>query len=150
MSYCKSISNKKTIKITLNHENMPSNHSHKKRKIVWKLGLFPIVFCIKFSNITAEGSVYLSRENLEELHELLDGGFLNDDEDFNRELKSATTAKENVEGKKVYVCEICAKECVSSRGLKRHETLKHTREGKSKAEAKTKENCFINFTDQSV
>ena len=69
---------------------------------------------------------------------MLEGSFLDDDEDFNRELVSGTTAKENVEGKKeVYVCETCAKECVSSRGLKRHETLKHTREGTSK----TKENC---------
>ena len=84
--------------------------------------------------MAAEGSVYLSGENLEELHELLEGGFLDDDEDFNRELESATTAEENVEEKKIYVCEISGKECVSSRGLKRHETLKHTREGPSKTE----------------
>ena len=69
---------------------------------------------------------------------MLEGGFLDDDEDFNRELESATTAEENVEGKKVYVCEICAKECVSSRGLKRHGTLKHTRESTSKTEEKAK------------
>ena len=78
--------------------------------------------------MAAEG-VYLPGENFEELHELLEGGFLDDDEDFNRELENATTAEENVEGKRVYVCEICGKECVSSRGLKRHETLKHTRKG---------------------
>ena len=59
--------------------------------------------------MAAEGSVYLCGENLEELHELLEGGFLDDDEDFNRELESATTAEENMEGKKIYVCEICAK-----------------------------------------
>ena len=81
---------------------------------------------------------YLSGENLEELHELLEGGFLNDGEDFNRELESATTAEENMEGKKVYMCEICGKECVSSRGLKRHETLNHTREGTSKTAEKPK------------
>ena len=57
--------------------------------------------------------MFISGENLEELHELLEGGLL-DDEDFNRELESATTVEENVEGKKVYVCEICGKECVSS------------------------------------
>ena len=73
--------------------------------------------------MAAEGSVYLSGENLEELHELLEGGFLDDDENFNRELESATTTEENVEGKKVYVCEICGKECVSPRGLKRHESI---------------------------
>ena len=86
----------------------------------------------------ATTSVYLSGKNLEELHELLEGGFLDDDEDFNRELESATIAEENVEGKKVYVCEICGKECVSSRGLNRHETLKHTREGTSKTKEKPK------------
>ena len=58
--------------------------------------------------------MFISGENLEELHELLEGGFLDDDEDFNRELESATTVEENVVGKKVYVCEICGKECVSS------------------------------------
>ena len=45
-------------------------------------------------------------------------------------------AEVNMEGKKVYVYEICGKECVSSRGLKRHDTLKHTREGTSKTEEK--------------
>ena len=83
-------------------------------------------------------SVYLSGENLEELHELLEGGFLDDDEDFNRELESATTTEENAEGKKVNMCEIFRKECVSLRGLKRHETLKHTREGTSKTAEKPK------------
>ena len=66
--------------------------------------------------------MFISGENLEELHELLEGGLLDDDEDFNRVLESATTVEENVEGKKVYVCEICGKECVSSeevwRGMK--------------------------------
>ena len=62
--------------------------------------------------MAVEGNVYLSGKNLEELHELL-GGFLDDDEDFNRELEKATTVEENVEGKKVYVCEVCVKECVS-------------------------------------
>ena len=69
---------------------------------------------------------------------MLERGFLDDDEGFNRELESATTAEENMEGKKVYVYEICGKECVSSRGLKRHDTLKHTREGTSKTEEKPK------------
>ena len=69
---------------------------------------------------------------------MLKGGFLDDDEDFNRVLESATTAEENVEGKKVYVSEIWGKECVSSRGLKRHETLEHTREVTSKNAEKPK------------
>ena len=53
-------------------------------------------------------------------------------------MQGATTAEENVEGKKVYVCEICGKGCVSSRGLKRHETLKHTGEVTSKTAEKPK------------
>ena len=69
---------------------------------------------------------------------MLEGGLSDNDEDFNRELESATTAEENLEEKKVYVCEVCGKECVSSRDLKRHETLKHTREGTSKTEEKPK------------
>ena len=88
--------------------------------------------------MAAEDSAYLSGENLEELHELLGGRFLDDDEDFNRELESATTAEENVEGKKAYVCEIYGKECVSSRGLKRYGTLKHTWEGACKTVEKPK------------
>ena len=51
--------------------------------------------------MASEGSVYLSGENLEELHELLQGGFLDDDEDFHRELEGATIAEENLKGKKV-------------------------------------------------
>ena len=88
--------------------------------------------------MASEGSVYVSGENLEELQELLERGLLDEDEDFNTELESATTAEENVEGKKVYVCKTCGKECVSSVGLKRHETLKHTREGTQKIEEKPK------------
>ena len=55
-----------------------------------------------------------------------------------REFEGATTAEENVEGKKVYVCKICGQECVSSIGFKRHETLKHTREGTFKTAEKPK------------
>ena len=69
---------------------------------------------------------------------MLQGGFLDDDEDFNREFESVTTVEENVEGRKVYVCGIYGKECVSSGGLKRHETLKHTREGTAKTSEKLK------------
>ena len=49
--------------------------------------------------MAAAGSVYLSGEILEELHELLEGGFLDDEEDFNRELEIATTVEGNVEGR---------------------------------------------------
>ena len=60
--------------------------------------------CRWISSDSSEKVVYLSGENLEELYELLEGNYLDDDEDFNRELESATTVEENVKGKKVYVC----------------------------------------------
>ena len=60
--------------------------------------------------------------NLDELYELPEG-IVDDNEDFNRKLESANIVEENVEEKNNYVREICEKECVSLRGLKRHETL---------------------------
>ena len=95
--------------------------------------------------MAVKGSVYLFEENLEKLHDLLEGGFLDDDEDFKKELESATTAEENREGNKVFLCEICGKEFVSLRGLKRHETHKHTRQGKSETEKKTKKTVSSNL-----
>ena len=47
--------------------------------------------------------VYHSGENLEELYVLLEGGFLDDDEDFNRELESATIVEGNVGGRR-FMC----------------------------------------------
>ena len=46
---------------------------------------------------SAKSSVYLSEENLKELYDLLQRSFLDNYEDFNRELESATTVKGNVE-----------------------------------------------------
>lgn len=43
--------------------------------------------------MAAYSSVQLSRENLEKLHELREGGFFDDDEDFNLELESAVTVE---------------------------------------------------------
>ena len=88
--------------------------------------------------MATEGNVYLSGENLGEIYELLEGGFLDGDEVFNKELESATTMEENVEGKKVYVSEICGKECVSLIGFTRYEILKHTQENTSKTTENTK------------
>ena len=88
--------------------------------------------------MATEDNVYLSGENLGEIYELLEGGFLDGDEVFNKELESATIMEENVEGKKVYVSEICVKECVSLIGFTRYETLKHTQENTSKTTENTK------------
>lgn len=43
--------------------------------------------------MAAYSSVYLSRENLEKLHELIKGVFFDDDEDFNLELENAVTVE---------------------------------------------------------
>ena len=88
--------------------------------------------------MATEGNVYLHGENLGEIYELLEGGLLDGDEVFNKELESATTMEEDVKGKKVYVSEIFGKECVSLIGFTRHETLKHTQENTSKTTENTK------------
>ena len=44
--------------------------------------------------------------------------------DFDRKLDSVTDEGE-IEKKGMFKCEICGKECVSSRGLKRHQGMKH-------------------------
>ena len=41
--------------------------------------------------MNAESSVYLSGDTLEEIYELLDGGFLDDDVGFNKELDVVTS-----------------------------------------------------------
>ena len=44
-----------------------------------------------------KSTVYLSGESLKQLYDLLEESFLNNNENFNRELKSATTVEGNVE-----------------------------------------------------
>ena len=78
--------------------------------------------------MAAESSVYLSGDSREELYELLEGGFLDDDVDFNKELNAVTSTEETDDKKKVFKYTICGKECVSFRVLKRHTTLKHVQE----------------------
>ena len=79
--------------------------------------------------MAAESSVYLSGERLEEIYELLQGGFLDEDVDFNNELDAVTSTEQIDDKKKAFKCIMCGKkECVSSRGVKRHTTLKHVQE----------------------
>ena len=75
--------------------------------------------------MAAENSVYLSGDSLEEIYELQEGGFLVDDVDFNKELDAVISTEEINDKKKIFKCNMCGKECVSSRGLKRNTTLKH-------------------------
>ena len=88
--------------------------------------------------MAAESGVYLSGDNLEEIYELLEGGFLVDDADFNKELDAVTSTEENDVKKKVFKCTMCGKECVSSLGLKRHLTLKYVQEEVTTKEPKKK------------
>ena len=81
------------------------------------------------------GCVYLSGDIPEEIYELLEGGFLDDDDDdddddiYFKELDAVTSTEETDDKKKVFKCTMCGKKkCVSSRGLKRHRTLKHVQE----------------------
>ena len=46
-----------------------------------------------------ESSVYLSGDSIEEIYELLEGGFLDDDVDFNKKL-GAVTSTEEIDDKK--------------------------------------------------
>ena len=78
--------------------------------------------------MAAESSIYLSGDSLEEIYELLQVGFLDDHVDLNKELDAVTSTEEIDGKKKVFKCTMCGKECVSSRGLKRHTTLKHVQE----------------------
>ena len=70
----------------------------------------------------------MSGDNLEEICELPEGGFLDDDVDVDKELDAVTSTEEIDDKKKVFKFTICGKECVSSRGLKRHTTLKYVQE----------------------
>ena len=55
----------------------------------------------------------------------VEGGFLHSDEDFESDLTAVVTEGDNIKGSDVFKCEICDKKCISSRGFKRHQTIKH-------------------------
>ena len=50
--------------------------------------------------MAAESSVYLSGDSLEEIYELLEGGFVDDDVDFNKE-SDAVTSTEEIDDKNI-------------------------------------------------
>ena len=70
------------------------------------------------------GNDYLVGNNLENFYERLKRGFLEDDINFGCKLDSVMDEGE-IEEKGMFICEVCGKECVSSRGLKRHRGMKH-------------------------
>ena len=69
--------------------------------------------------MSAESRVYLSGYSLQERYELLEGGFLDNNVDFNKELVAVILQKKNDEKKKVFKCTVYGKGCVSSQGLKK-------------------------------
>ena len=84
-----------------------------------------------------ESSVYLSSDSLEEIYELLEGVFLGDHVDFNKELDTVTSTEEIHDKKKVFKCIMCGKEYFSSWGLKRHTNLKYVQEEVTRKEQKS-------------
>ena len=54
-------------------------------------------------------SVYLSGVSLEEIYDLLEGGFLDNDVYFNKELDAVTSTEEIDDKEKVFKCTICGK-----------------------------------------
>ena len=61
--------------------------------------------------------------------ELLEGGFKDDDVDFNKELDAVTSTEEIDDKRKFFICTMCGKECVSSRGLKKKLHQKNKKSG---------------------
>ena len=69
---------------------------------------------------------FLAGEELDDLFLLLDGGFLEDDTNFNVEMDVAVSEVSAVcTSKESFKCEQCEKVCKSKRGLARHIKLKH-------------------------
>ena len=61
------------------------------------------------------GCVYLSGDSLEEIYELLEGGFLDNDDVYFKGLDAVTSTEETDDKKKVFKCTMCGKKkCVSS------------------------------------
>ena len=71
-------------------------------------------------------STFVSGADLDELFELIDGGFLDDDESITEELESFVyelpSSEQSVEG---FPCDLCDKVCKSAHGLMRHKNTKH-------------------------
>lgn len=70
---------------------------------------------------------YLAGDKLDDLFQLLDGGFLDDDAIFNADVNAVVTeVMDNEKNKAVYRCQHCEIICKSQRGLTRHCNVKHT------------------------
>ena len=63
-----------------------------------------------------DGGDFLAGEELDDLHLLLDGGYLDDDADFNVEVDTAVSEVASDQGHSTYKCDQCDKICKSKRG----------------------------------
>ena len=68
---------------------------------------------------------FLAGEDLDDLYFLLEGGFLEDDADFNVEIDDLVSEVAAVPNDSTYKCDQCDKTCKSKRGLSRHKNTKH-------------------------
>ena len=71
---------------------------------------------------------FLAGEELDDLYFLLDGGFLDDDADFNVEIDAVVSEVAVYPSDSTYRCDKCDKVCKSKRGLSRHTNTKHAAE----------------------
>jgi hypothetical protein len=69
---------------------------------------------------------FLTGDDLDDLFMLIDGGFLTDDEDLDRQVNSITTEISLDSNIATYSCSKCNKVCKSQRGLRRHINVRHT------------------------
>ena len=65
----------------------------------------------------------LAGKDLDDLYDLLDNGFLDEDVDFEKDL-AALVISESQEAN--FCCDECSKVCKTQRGLTRHKNIKHT------------------------
>lgn len=68
---------------------------------------------------------FLAGEELDDLYFLLEGGFLDDDADFNVEMDDLVSEVAALPNDSTYKCDQCDKICKSKRGLSRHKNTKH-------------------------
>ena len=73
-----------------------------------------------------DGGDFLAGEKLDDLYLLLDGGYLDDDADFNVEVDVAVSEVVSDQGHSTYKCDQCDKICKSKRGHTRHTKMRHT------------------------
>ena len=62
-------------------------------------------------------------KDLDDLYDLLDNGFLDEDVDFEKDLAALVIAESQEAN---FCCDECSKVCKTQRGLTRHKNIKHT------------------------